>query len=108
MSVFWRDNRYYWNVSEANVTRLILDIHIKTWEACNVELSNKTKVENDIAAVYKTIKSFDNLKLRICSQIFDDMKRLNTHMITVHDSAPAPPPNIGKIVGIWKITGGRR
>ena len=38
-------------------TRLIEDIHIETWIACNVELSSKTKVDNCIASVYKTINA---------------------------------------------------
>ena len=98
----------YRNIFEANVTRLIEDIHIETWKACNVELSSKTKVENHIASVYKTIKFSDTHKCRICSHIFDDMNRLNTHMNIVHDTAPSALPKIGQIVGILKITEGRR
>ena len=40
--------------------------------------------------------------------MFDDMNRMKTHMIIVHDTAPTAPPKIGKIVAIWKITGGER
>ena len=46
----------YRNISEADVTSIIEDIHIETWKACNVELSSKTKVDNHIASVYKIIK----------------------------------------------------
>ena len=37
-------------------------IHIETWKACYVESSSKTKVENRIASVYKTIKFSDTQK----------------------------------------------
>ena len=43
----------YRNISDVNVTRLIEDIHIGTWKACNEELSIKANVENQIASVYK-------------------------------------------------------
>ena len=36
------------------------------------------------------------------------MNRLNTHMTIVHDTAHSALPKIGQIVGIFKITGGRR
>ena len=66
----------YRNNFEVDVTRLIEDIHIKTWKACNVELSSKTKVKNHIEYVYKKISVTH--KFRICKHIFDDMHRLNT------------------------------
>jgi hypothetical protein len=90
----------YRNIFEANDTRLIEDIHIETWKACNVELSSKIKVKMCIASVYKTIKMSDTYKCRICSHIFDYMNRLNTHMKKVHDTAPSAPPKIGHIVCI--------
>ena len=68
----------YRNIFEASDTGLIKDIHIETWKACNVELYRKTKVDNRIASVYKTIKISDTHKCRICSHIFYDMNRLNT------------------------------
>ena len=46
----------YRNIFEAKDTRLKEDIYIETWKTCNVELSIKTKVENHIASVNKTIK----------------------------------------------------
>ena len=98
----------YRNNYEADVTRLMEDIHIETLKACNVELPSKTKVENQIASVYKTIKLSDTHKCRICSHIFDDINKLNTHMNIVHDTARSAPPKIGQIVGILKLTGGRR
>ena len=36
------------------------------------------------------------------------MNRLKTHMTVMHDTVPSAPPKIGQIVGILKITGGRR
>ena len=97
----------YINIFEADDTRLIEDIHIESWKACNVELSSKTKVKMCIVSVYKTIKMSDTYKCRICSHIFDDMNRLNTHMNNVHDTAHSATPKIGQIVGILKITEGR-
>ena len=85
----------YRNIFEADVARLIEDIHIERWKAFNIELSSKPKVENHIASVYKTIQFCDAHKCRIYSHIFDDMNRLNTHMNVVHDTVPSAPPRIG-------------
>ena len=97
-------------ISEANVTRLIENINIKTMKACNVELSSKTKIGNHIASVYKTIKFSDTNKCRIYSHIFDEINRLSTHMTTiVQDTVPSAPPKIGRIVdNLWQEAGGRR
>ena len=69
----------YRSIFEADDARLIADIHIETWKACNVALSSKKKVDNRIVvSVYKTIKISVTHKYRICSHIFDDMNMLNT------------------------------
>ena len=44
----------------------------------------------------------------MCSHIFDEMNTLKTSRTIVHDTAPTAPPNIGQIVSILKITGGKR
>ena len=44
------------NIFEADDIRFIEDIHIEKWKSCNVEISSKTKVDNRIASVYKTIQ----------------------------------------------------
>ena len=47
----YKSNKTKENIKPFKVHLRLEDIHIETLKACNVELSNKTQVENHIASV---------------------------------------------------------